>query len=202
MDSIELKHILVSVLLLSLALSIKWGGYSFPSVILSMPIILIAVGSGFILHELAHKFVAQHYGAYATYRAWPLGLMIMMFLAILPGGIIFAAPGAVYIFERYYGQITRKQNGIISLAGPATNILLAILFLMLAFFSLPLSFLLPVGFLVQIGTMGFSVNIFLAFFNMIPFPPLDGSKVLSWDWRIWLAAFLPLLLLVFFRFAF
>ena len=141
-------------------------------------IMLVAVGTGFILHELAHKYVAINYGAHAEFRAWRNGLLLAIGLAIISeGSFVFAAPGAVYVFGR---SITVKQNGIISLAGPVTNIIIAFIFGML--FVL----LSPLGLLKEILISGMYVNFFLAAFNMIPIFPLDGSKVLTWNAIAWI----------------
>ena len=137
-------------------------------------IMLIAVGTAFICHELAHKAMAQKHGCWAEYRMWETGLIIAFFLAVTIG-IVFAAPGAVYIEKGYY-PISRRESGIISVAGPSTNLLLAIGFLMLSF---------KTGVLGTLGNIGFLINTWLALFNMIPFPPLDGSKVIRWSPIAW-----------------
>ncbi len=141
-------------------------------------IMLVAVGSGFILHELAHKYVAIHYGAHAEFRAWRQGLLLAIGLAIFTNGtFVFAAPGAVYVYGR---NITVKQNGIISLAGPVTNLLVVL------GFGVLLSLLKPLGLVEQVIISTMYVNFFLAAFNMLPIFPLDGSKVFAWDKAVWL----------------
>lgn len=132
---------------------------------------LFTAGLGFLLHELAHKFVAQHYGCAAEFRAWDQLLYLAVGLAVFIG-FIFAAPGAVMIS----GMVTRKENGIISVAGPATNYVLAMLFL-------GLLFLFPQG--GNVFGKGFSINIWLGLFNLIPFGPLDGKKVFHWNKAVW-----------------
>ena len=137
---------------------------------------LLTVGVGFLLHELAHKVVAVRFGQVAAFRAdyGMLGLAIAAGLA----GFLFAAPGAVY----HRGSITERENGLIALAGPVTNVGLAVAFL-------PLSFL-P-GFVGAIGNLGVIVNVLLAGFNMIPFGPLDGRKVLRWNEVVFAIVFVP-----------
>jgi len=125
----------------------------------------IAVVTGFLLHELAHKFLAQRYGAWAEFRVYPLGLIFALFFALL-AGIVFAAPGAVYI----QGRITKEQNGMISLAGPGLNLAFGLACIALLFI-LPLPIIFIVGW----------INLFLAAFNLIPFGPLDGAKVFRWN---------------------
>jgi len=132
---------------------------------------MFTAGIGFLLHELAHKFVAQHYGCAAEFRAWDQLLYLAVGLAVFIG-FIFAAPGAVMIS----GMITRKENGLISAAGPATNYVLAMLFLGLLYILPQWS---------NIFSTGFSINIWLGLFNLIPFGPLDGKKVFYWNKIVW-----------------
>ena len=141
-------------------------------------IMLVAVGTGFILHELAHKYVGIHYGAKAEFRAWKQGLLLAIGLAVLTNGaFVFAAPGAVYVYGK---NISVKQNGIISLAGPVTNILIAITF------GILIALVNPEGLGAQIMVSTVYVNFFLAAFNMLPVFPLDGSKVFVWSKTTWI----------------
>ena len=136
---------------------------------------MLTVGVGFLLHELAHKVVAVEFGQVAKFKA-DYG---MLALAIASGlaGFFFAAPGAVY----HRGRITLRQNGLVSVAGPVTNLILA------AVFFVP--FLLFGGFIGEIAQMGVLVNVFLAAFNMIPFGPLDGRTVREWDTGVFALVF-------------
>ena len=132
---------------------------------------MFTAGLGFLLHELSHKLVAQHFGCAAEFRAWDQFLYLAVGLAVFIG-FIFAAPGAVMIS----GMITRKENGLISVAGPATNYVLAMIFLVL-------SYLLPQW--ANVFAIGFSINVWLGLFNLIPFGPLDGKKVFYWNKIVW-----------------
>jgi Zn-dependent protease len=127
---------------------------------------MITVGAGFLLHELAHKVVAVRFGQIAAFRAdyGMLGLAVASGLA----GFLFAAPGAVH----HRGRITERQNGLVAVAGPVTNLALAVLFF--------LPFLLFDGAVSDVAHLGVLINVFLAAFNMVPFGPLDGRTVLDW----------------------
>ena len=153
---------------LSLAFSLLFSRSFETSFIIVFVIIMLTAGIGFLLHEMAHKVSAIYYGHKAEFVADDKMLLAAIVMALfLP--IVFAAPGAVYI----KGLVTNKQNGIISVVGPWTNLVLALLFLPLA--------ILGSGIVQMIGAFGFSINSWLALFNMFPIPPLDGSKVWAWN---------------------
>ncbi|MEM2137683.1 MAG: hypothetical protein QW568_01200 [Candidatus Anstonellaceae archaeon] len=187
-DQDEAFEMIVSILAIALAFVFSCYGLNIePSRFLFvLAAYVITVGSGFILHELAHKYYGIKYGARARFKAWPLGLALGLGLAIIPQIFnmplpLFIAPGAVYIYAMRH--INPKENGIISLAGPAMNWAIAFVFLGV--------FFLADNFIVQtVALIGVSVNLGLAFFNLIPIFPLDGSKVMAWNWKIWLAAIL------------
>ena len=184
----EVRDILIAWAALALAFTIAYsggiggsgallggGGFAYLYVIS-----VVAVGSGFVLHELMHKFAAERFGYWAEFRMWVMGIVLALITSTL--GFIFAAPGATYIQGN---NVTERQNGIISLAGPATNIVIAFLFLLVGAVG--------TGIVGDIGLIGFPVNLFLATFNMLPLMPLDGAKVFRWNKLIWAGVFIPLL---------
>ncbi|RAP47145.1 MAG: site-2 protease family protein [Methanosphaera sp. rholeuAM74] len=185
----ELKDLSIAITVITLLFAYIFNGRSFEigNLIILIPISLFTVGLSFILHELGHKVVAQKYGFYAEFRKWNEGLILAIISSFL--GFVFLAPGAVYIASPY-GTITEKENGVISVAGPLVNIVLAILFL---FAGLSIKGMINVNnfdfmiYLLITCTIGCSVNSFLALFNLLPIPMLDGSKVLKWNIFIWLA---------------
>ena len=141
-------------------LSSRFGVFS------SILVSFFTVGLAFLVHELAHKYVAIHYGAKAEFKADDTMLALAILMSFL--GFIFAAPGAVMV----RGFLTSRQNGLVSVAGPWSNVVLAILFFPLTFSS---------GFLGLIGYYGFFINSFIGLFNMIPVWMFDGAKVLRWN---------------------
>lgn len=180
---VELYHIAVAVGGLTLAFSLfmylhmPLGGLTpTASIVFALSTSLVAVLTGFMLHEFAHKVMAQRAGAWAEFRAYPMGLVMAIVTALL--GFLLAAPGAVYI----QGAVSKKQNGIISLVGPLTNMALGAAFLSLG---------------IVIGSGGFAaalyyigwINLLLAAFNLLPIPPMDGSKVLAWNMPVYVVSF-------------
>jgi len=184
--SIEIKEIAISAAVLSVAFALAFSDGIFNLDIARLPMLVIfsfiAVGIGFLAHELiGHKLVSQHYGIHAEYRLWKTGLVIAIVSSMF--GVVFAAPGAVMIYQGadLWGNavpLPRKRYGIISIMGPVTNIAIAAGFMAANVFSPS-----------ELFQLGAHINIWLAIFNMLPVPPLDGSKVFAWDKRIWLAFF-------------
>ena len=199
-DRDEAVQITISVLAISLAMALYFAGLdgllaSPLEFLVFVPAVLVTVGSGFILHEMAHKLVALEYGAQARFRMWNGGL-VFMFVAIVVLGVFFAAPGAVYI---YAPRITNRQNGLISIAGPMLNFTLAVFFVALEFIA-PVkqffTFLAPAGMayagygisngMLHVWHFGAAMNLVLGLFNMIPAFVLDGAKVLRWNKFAWI----------------
>ncbi|MGD0329535.1 MAG: site-2 protease family protein [Nitrososphaeria archaeon] len=159
----------------------------------------IATATGFILHEMGHKYVAIRHGYIAHFRIWVWGIALTIITAIISGGgFIFGAPGAVYITPAavaysfgYYSSSYKisdpdQENMIISAAGPGLNLAFALFFFALLIFASPNSFA------ETVGSLGFAINLGLGSFNMIPFPPLDGYKIFKKNIIIGLAIALPL----------
>jgi len=165
----EIRDILKAWIVISLAFAIVLGGVSLSFGFLYFLLIsAVTVGVGFLLHELAHKVVAQNYGLKAEFRSFDNMLALALLMSFF--GFIFAAPGAVMIS----GRVMIGQYGRIAVAGPITNLFLALFFLGIFFISPPLL-------IQQIAQYGFFINSWLAFFNMIPVWQLDGKKVLEWN---------------------
>ncbi len=174
----ELIDILKAWVVLSLAFALVYGGMNLidgtlgnlfsPVFLVLFLISLFTAGAGFLFHELGHKFVAQHYGCVAEFRAFNQMLYLALGLAAVTG-FIFAAPGAVMIA----GRVTLRENGKISLAGPLVNFVLALVFLGASFY-VPFLFI------------GYFINAWLGLFNLIPFGNFDGKKILDWNRYVWL----------------
>ncbi|MEM0027772.1 MAG: hypothetical protein QXT53_07780 [Ignisphaera sp.] len=134
---------------------------------------LLATITAFVFHELAHRSVAKSKGVFAVYRAWYLGLLMSLVLAIASrGALVFVAPGAVEIYMPIYLPSIESS---IAIAGPITNAIISLI-------CIPLSMVPRIS--VYARVVGY-VNSFLALFNLLPIPPLDGYKVFRYDVTRW-----------------
>ena len=148
-----------------------------------MEIIIIIAGLIFsvILHEVMHGYVAERLGDHTARMSGRLTLnpiphidpiftiLLPLLLFISSGGqFIFGAAKPVPVNPLNFTD-WKKDMAIVSLAGPLTNIAIALV--LAGVYHL----VLPSHLLIQI----ISLNIFLAILNLIPIPPLDGSKIIA-----------------------
>ena len=122
-SNIEIIDIIKAWIAISIAFGLVLGGTTikfFSSLIVSA----VAVGLGFLLHELSHKLVAQYYHYRAEFRSFDQMLLLAIIMGFL--GFVIAAPGAVMIEAR---ENNIKKTGHISIAGPLMNLILALIFL-------------------------------------------------------------------------
>jgi Zn-dependent protease len=167
---------------IAISLAVMTFVFAYPEILTSPVFVLtslLSVGLAFMGHELSHRFVARKLGFYSAYKMWPQGLLLAVMLTLVTnGGFVFAAPGAV-IFSGYwiFRNPSMKDIGLIGIAGVVFN--LSLLYVTLALF-----FVTSVPLFAFMGT----VNAWLAIFNLIPFGPLDGKKVMDWNLRIWAVA--------------
>jgi len=179
----EIRHLTISALLV-MSVGLTWIFFLQelpPQILVGSAIIFTSI---FLLHEIAHKFVAQHFGLWAEFRLTMLGAIITLLSIISPFKII--SPGAVMIA----GPASKRVVGITAIAGPLTNIALGVVFF-------GLSNLLPKYspfFLVALSSAGISA--FIAVFNLIPIGMLDGLKVFGWSKIFWGAAFASSVVLI------
>ncbi len=154
-------------------------------------IVGIAAFLASIPHELAHKYSAIRLGCYARYILSPIGLLITLISAIPYLPIRFLMPGYVVVSSPYYDPVINKRvNGVVSYAGPLVNIVLGISSILAYHFILPLLisayglsyWVIMLALFLVVNTQ---INGWVAIFNLLPIPPLDGSKIISWKPLIW-----------------
>jgi len=179
---IEIQHLLIAMGVLTLAFSFVFSpiyNFSLNRYIIALPISFLGILTAFFVHELSHKFMAQKYGLWSEFRMYPRGLILSLFFAVLTG-FVFAAPGAVM----FRGETRTHEIGRIALAGPSANIIIAAMtYTLYRFFFFETPFGKILGFICLI-------NALLAAFNLIPFGPLDGIKVIRWNGIVWAALFI------------
>jgi Zn-dependent protease len=137
-----------------------------------------------VIHEVSHGFAARFYGDHtAEYEGRltlnpvkhidPVGSIFVPLLSYSIGGFVFGWAKPVP-YNPYNLKPGRWPEAFVALAGPLSNITIAIIFALFLRFNPDPS----LGFL-TITTTIIYINILLAVFNMTPIPPLDGSKVLA-----------------------
>ena len=139
---------------------------------------IVGLTISFLLHEIAHKLVAQRLGLWAEFRLTILGAALTA-LSIFSPLFKIISPGAVMVS----GGANPDSMGRVSIAGPTVNLVLCGVSVSLAAFSLhnPVVFSL----LMVIANL----NAWIALFNLIPLGILDGWKIFSWNKSAWALAF-------------
>ena len=157
------------------------------SILLTLPIVLLSLS----LHETAHGLVAWRLGDPTARNLGRLTLNPLKhlnplgFVCMMVAGFGWANP--VPVNTRYFRK-PRRDMALCSLAGPVSNLLLALVFLLLLRFlgfgvlwdlSYPSQLTANMAyFLILFLYYGVSMNVTLAVFNLLPVPPLDGSRIL------------------------
>ncbi len=158
--------------------------------IVSSLLFLVILIFSAILHEIAHGFVAERFGDPTARLAGRLTLdprkhidpmmsiALPLILLISGSPIIIGAAKPVPV-DPFNLRDGRKDLALVSLSGPLTNVILAILasFVIKIITNFEPTELL--SFFVFIVTAIARLNLLLAIFNLIPIPPLDGSKIFS-----------------------
>ncbi|AIC16898.1 AN1-type zinc finger domain-containing protein [Nitrososphaera viennensis] len=162
----EIAHLAIGMTLVA-AVGMSIFGFRF------QPEYVAIFVSAFLLHELAHKFLAQFYRAWAEFRVIFFGAIVTAVSALPFFPFKFIMPGAVFIS----GSVSERRNGKISLVGPLTNVALGA--------GMLLAFMLSDSRLLEVGAR---FNAWIAIFNLIPFMGLDGQKIFAWNKLVWVLA--------------
>jgi Zn-dependent protease len=158
--------------------------------ILAAPILLFSM----VAHEYAHGYAAFRQGDPTAYQlgrlTWnpakhidPFMTVLLPILSFMAGGFIFGGAKPVPVDPRQYRHY-RRGDIIVSLAGIATNLLLAVV---CALLIVPFGLLgraapgamTSLSILQVMALVGIQINLMLALFNLLPIPPLDGSHVVK-----------------------
>jgi len=161
---------------------------------LYLGIAVLTATTAIVPHELAHRQTARNYGCNSRFVLSFKGFLVTFLINFLSRyyihGILIFVAGYTAILCRF-GLMGEELSGKTAFAGPVTNIIIAIisLFASAFLFGNPL----VNAILLQI----FAFNSYVAFFNLIPIPPLDGFKVLRWNKLAWGVAILISFILTF-----
>ena len=157
-------------------------------IILGAVITVVILIYSAILHEISHGLVAERLGdptarlmGRITLNPLPhidpgMSILLPLILSLSPAHIIIGGAKPVPV-DPFNFREPKKDMALVSLVGPATNLLIAIVFALICRFLFPGS---PLDVIRSNGILGFIlgtivyINILLAIFNLLPIPPLDG----------------------------
>jgi len=200
---IEIWHLLISIGVLTIAFSFALTKLlqnnmflvtNIDALLYLIPLCFFGVVTAFFFHEISHKFMAQKHGLWAEYRMFPQGLILALIIGFF-SPLVFAAPGAVM----FRGGSRTFETGQIAVAGPLANIVIALITL-----PIYLYVVFEESILAQIVGFICLINAVLAAFNLLPFGPLDGIKVIRWNATVWIILFsiaIAMMMLIFLRFS-
>jgi Zn-dependent protease len=151
-------------------------------IIFSIAVLIMSV----VVHEVSHGYAASFLGDQTARLSGrltlnplkhldPIGSVIFPLISYLIGGFIFGWAKPV-LYNPYNLRNQRWGELIVSIAGPISNLILALIFGSMLRFAGTEGLLSPD--LTTILAVIVQINIVLAVFNLVPIPPLDGSKVL------------------------
>ncbi len=142
------------------------------------------------VHEVAHGWVAKQYG---DNTAWMLGRLTFNPLkhidpvgTIIVPGLMLAFTGFVFGWAKPVPVNPRNLRNpkhdmaIVALAGPVANILMATGWALFARVGIIINIPEISMPMIYVGIAGIMINLVLALLNLLPIPPLDGSRILSW----------------------
>ncbi|MCX6820703.1 MAG: M50 family metallopeptidase [Candidatus Aenigmarchaeota archaeon] len=181
----------LAVTLLTASLVFAYNFDSPLSTFAALPGAFVAVFIAVAAHEAFQRWTAKRLGCSAAFEMWLPGVIFSLLMMLL-GIKILAVGGAVVLAHKFsrFGMRERhasiEEVGIISMAGPAANLLLAT-------FLQP--FAGPAGLAAAIGYLA-NINAMFALYSLIPLKQIDGGNFMMWSVVFWLLAVMWALLLL------
>ena len=148
------------------------------------PALFTVVAISLLAHELSQKLVARWLGLETAFKAWVSGLLLGWLLALIGG--FFPAYGSTYVKQLdWWYEPKRDKTGIVFAIGPLVSLALAF-----GFWTLPT--LATSSMLISSARVGYTINLLIVIFNLIPIQAAggfvwDGKKILVWNKTIWAA---------------
>jgi len=178
----ELLYLLFSVVLLSFFYVFNDVFENWFGVVFNYVNILIVLGLCLLFHELVKKSVASSFGVKVAYSPFILGLLASLFTAIFTFGEIILFTFGINKFQLVHGSrlgnksqfLREDERGKIVFSGTLASLSLALFIQVLSEFFGGSSW-----------AIGVDINIWLALFNLIPIPKMNGSYVFVWNRFVW-----------------
>jgi Zn-dependent protease len=150
--------------------------------ILALPVLFAIT-----LHEAAHGYVAKHFGDLTAYQAGrislnplrhidPVGTILVPLVMFLTAGFLFGWAKPVPV---NFGRLRNPKKDMlwVAIAGPASNLLMTLLWIMVAKLALSSPGSNTAAWFYAMSQAGITINVVLMVLNLIPLPPLDGGRV-------------------------
>lgn len=135
-----------------------------------------------VLHEAMHFLTARMYRFRVTYRLWWQGIILLIVTSFTR--TVFGQPILTRIEDEEHCD--RRDLAMVMLSGPLVSFCLSLSFLSLYFLK---------GTFSSIALVGLEMSLITAVVSFLPIRPLDGKRVLDWNFIVWAAVFSPFLLL-------
>jgi GNAT superfamily N-acetyltransferase len=180
----EWWHFMAAWLGVSFALSMQALRTGWPLSLL--PLFFAVAGLSLLAHELPQKLVGRRLGLETTFKAWGSGILFGSLLAAV--GSFFPAYGSTYVEQLdWWYEPREKWTGIFFAVGPSVSLALAFAFWAVSLFA-------SNGLFSASGRVGYTMNLVIVIFNLIPVQAAgglvwDGKKILMWNKAAWLMLF-------------
>ena len=188
---------LLAILSLAVAfIKLRYFYFGAPAIVIGILIPIIAAAIAVVPHEIAHRQTARVYGCNSRFILSFKGFLATLLINLLSRftGVLVFVSGFTGIFCRF-GLMSKDVEGKTAFAGPATNLAIAVISILLLLTLRPTN-----AYIDYLLSQTYEFNSYVAFFNLIPIPPLDGQKVMKWNIGIWVASIIFSLILAFMPF--